>query len=490
MSPRPFLLLLLLAACSRDASNPAPPRVTTPHAIPAQASTIVIPVSAQLADLQRLVEAEVPRTLATINRHEKACVAAETIKIAGRRLKITPDISCDIVGTITRGPIRLSGSGSVIKLVMPVHGVVSARDIGHVIKSETATATAEVRADIRLGITGDWQPTARIVIDYGWTEKPGVMLLGQRVTFAGKADPALAKVIAKLETDLPKKLDKLHPRAALERAWARGFTVIELNRRKPPAWLRLMPQRLHYDGYRIVGDTIILDLAAMALTDTFVGARPADPPPTPLPPPSPIRSARGFRFHLPVIADYALLEPVLERALGKLSKRRIALPAVGEVTPQFGKVTMYATENGRMAIGIAMTVKTPEKWIDARGTVWLTGQPFNVPGSQRIFVRDLTVDGHPDTPAFRLLLAVAKHPTVNAELRTALSQDFARDYAKVMRAADRALAEQRIGDFVLNARIDNMRNGTVFPAGQGLYMPVDASGSGALRYAPEPKTGT
>lgn len=510
MKPLLLALALLLAACGRQSSNPAPPRVTDPIAIPIESSTMIVPVATRLADLERLLDAEVPATLYEIDRQERACIPAARVsaclvpklvcekglkcrkvgcEVDLKKTKITPDIGCRIVGRVTRGRIRLSGDGDIIRLAMPVSGKVSARDVGNIIKSETATAEAEVRATIRLDIKGDWQPVAKVDIDYDWTEKPGITLLGQRLTFAGRADPELAKVVARLEADLPRHLVKLHPRDALESAWAKGFTVVMLNRKKPPAWLRITPEQLRYNGYRIRGGDLVLDLAATARTETFLNAqKPAPLPPTPLPPPARIPGGEGLRFHLPVIADYAQLEPVLERALAKLSKRPVVLPGNITVRPRFGNVTMYTTTGGRVAIGVAMQVDTPSNFVDVKGTVWLTGQPFNEPGSQRIIVNDLTVAGQPATPAFAVLLAVAESAPVKAELLAGLSQDFARDYAKVLRAAEKALQDKRLGDFILDARINNVVNGTIQPIGQGLYMPVDVTGTGTIRFAPNPET--
>jgi hypothetical protein len=190
---------------------------------------------------------------------------------------------------------------------------------------------------------------------------------------------------------------------------------------------------------------------------------------------------------LPVVADYAELEPVLEKALHKLSKKPLTLPGIGAVEPEFGDVIMYATTGSRLAIGMKMRVATPGRWIDARGTVWVTGQPFNEPGSRRVQVRDLRVEGNADSPSFRLLLAVARAPAVNAAIGNALSQDFERDFAKLLDKAGRAISDKQLGPFVLAARIDQVRNGVVYPAGQGLYMPVDAVGTGSLRFAPKVK---
>jgi hypothetical protein len=116
--------------------------------------------------------------------------------------------------------------------------------------------------------------------------------------------------------------------------------------------------------------------------------------------------------------------------------------------------------------------------------VWLTGVPYNEPGSQKIFVRDLQIAGNSQTPSFAVLLAVVQSDAVMGELNGSLSQDFARDYAKLMTSVDKALSELRTGDFVISATIKDVVNGVVVPVGQGLYLPVDAKGIASIRYDP------
>ena len=471
-----FAAGLALAGCNRgdDVSNTAPRRVGTPAVIPQRSSAIEMPASASLGDLQKVLNAEVPQTLFNVDKKEDACFKG---KIIGK-------VSCRIVGQVTRGPIKLSGQGKIIKLVMPISATVRASDPAGLHISETATATAEVRADVKLDIVGDWEPTAKVDIDYSWTTKPGIELLGRRFTFAGKADKEVAKLITQLEADIPRYLKKLNGREQLEKGWAAGFDSVMLNRENPEAWLRFTPQKLSYKGYEVEGDRVVLNLAAEAITDTFLGNRPPRNPVTPLPPPADLNLGEGFKFHLPVIADYREIEPVLEKALGKLSKKPITVPVAGQVTPQFGKVEMYTTTGNRLAIGLELSVRTGTRLISPRGRVWLTGVPYNEPGSQRIFVRDLQIAGNPDTASFAILLAVVQSESVMAELNGALSQDFARDYAKLMVSVDKALTDLRVGDFVISATIKDVVNGVVVPVGQGLYLPVDAKGIASIRYDP------
>jgi Domain of unknown function (DUF4403) len=465
-----LVLALLLAGCSRDSSNPAPPRVTAPADIPVGDSAIAVPISARIADLEQLVNAEVPQTLVTINETKPACV----------KLPVIGNVSCRLQGEVTRGRIRITGKGDRLKLSMPVDAIISAKDIGKVIKSETATAAAVVVADVRLTSIGDWQPSAKVAIDYRWTRKPGIDFLGKRITFAGRADPELQKLLKRLEASVPNHRDKL------ANAWSKGFTSIKLNDHNPPVWLRLTPEQLRFRRYHIEKGVITLELGATARTETFVGERPADPPATPLPPHAPYQIApdTGFRFHIPVIADYAELEPVLEKALKKLEKKPISLPNFGDVRAEFTKVTLYPTTGSRLAIGLGLKVKTPRGWLDPRGTVWVTGQPFNEPGSQRVKVRDLRIAGSPDSASFGVLLAVAQSVGVRAAVTNALSEDFSRDYNHILAKAGDAIAQKRLGDFVLTATIADVKNGVIYPAGQGLYMPVDATGTAALRFDP------
>lgn len=472
-------LALVLAGCSRDTSNPAPPRVTVPADIPGASSALAVPISARLADLERLVNAEVPRTLVTINEAKPACA----------RLPVIGNVSCRLQGEVTRGRITITGKDDLLKLSMPVDATVSAKDIGKLIKSKTATAAAVVVADVRLTSIGDWQPSAKASIDYHWTRKPGIDFLGKRITFAGRADPELQKLLRQLEASVPRHIAKLQPRDKLANAWSKGFTSIKLNDHNPPVWLRLTPEQLRFRRYHVEKGVLTLELGATARTETFVGERPADPPATPLPPPAPYQIApeTGFRFHIPVIADYAELEPVLEKALKKLEKKPIPVPQVGDVRAEFTEVTMYPTTGSRLAIGLGLKVKTPRGWLDPRGTVWVTGQPYNEPGSQRVKVRDLQIAGSPDSTSFGVLLAVAQSEGVRAAITNALSEDFSRDYNKILAKAGAAIAQKRLGDFVLTATIGDVKNGVLYPAGQGLYMPVDATGTAALRFDPRAK---
>jgi hypothetical protein len=216
----------------------APPRATDAIAVPPQASTIAVPITARLDELAAALEREVPRELWSIDQPGQDCVASKRVEVLGVKLK-TPRVECHIVGNVVRGPITLSGQGQDLVVTLPLHATVRARDIAGVFKQETATGDAMVRAHVRLSLARDWKPRAALDIQYDWTNEPGIDFLGQRITFTSKADAKLKGVIARLERTLPRELDKLHLDREISRAWASAFTSLELNHANPPVWLRV-----------------------------------------------------------------------------------------------------------------------------------------------------------------------------------------------------------------------------------------------------------
>lgn len=475
---------LILAACHKG--TPAPHRLDTPANLPQDASTIVVPISAKLSDLEKGINDALPATLWSIDRKQPDCVPAQRVKVFGKKLKVTPDLSCRIVGQVGHGRATLAGQGKTLRLTLPVTATISAQSIGGIIKRETATGSAIVHADIRLAVHRDWSPAATADINYDWKEAPGVTLFGKRITFTDKADEKLRGVVLKLQQDLPKELAKLDARDKVAEAWRQGFTSIMLNRDKPPVWLRIAPQSIAFNGYRVVGDRLELTAAAQALTQTFVGDRPPDLPATPLPDLSRDVGAPNLSFAIPVLADYHEIEPVLLRALVKLAdKKGIVIPHLGRVDTTFQGVTMYATDGNRLAVGVQLSAKLRSGLLGkTSGVVWLTGVPMNQPNSEVIRIDDLRATGKTNSTSVNLLLSIIETPAVLDEIRGSLTQNFGKDYNKVLTSARNAIAERRQGDFVLSASIDRVTHGRVVPTGQGLFLPVHAQGQASIAYRP------
>ncbi|MEO6040877.1 MAG: DUF4403 family protein [Croceibacterium sp.] len=474
-------LALAAGGCARQQPDTAPPRATDTIALEPQSSVISVPVSADLGELRLALEREVPRTLWAIDRPGQTCAAPKKVKVLIVKIK-TPTIKCRLVGLVTRGPLAISGSGENLVVTMPIHAVIHARDIGGLLKQETATADARVRALAHLDIQRDWSLTGKVDIKYDWTREPAVDLLGQHIVLTNQADAKLQGVVARLERTLPRELAKLHFRQNVERSWRGAFTSLQLNRSNPPVWMRITPQTLNYGGYAIDGQKVRLRLGMKALTETYVGDRPADPQPAPLPAVQRLAQPAGeLLFYVPVVADYAQLEPVVSKALTKRQTRPFEVPGIGPVNARFGNVTVYGTTGGRIAVGVVLQVEDAAgNFGKSSGTVWLTGKPVNAPNSRAVSFADLKVAGTTDRRTTDLMLRLANSPALATTIADALAQNFAHDYDELMGKVTRAIAEKRTGDLVIRARIDDVRTGTLRAAGRGLYLPVWGKGTAGV----------
>jgi len=498
LQPRAFATLALasvvLAGCEKPIEVQAPPRSTTKAVIPRQYSTIDAPIVLPLADTQAALNRAAPKLLWTINQREEKCVPAQRVlkgkilgvKIFGAKgLKVTPDLGCQIVGRAVRGPIALIGRGDTLQMTMPVSAVVQVRNVGGIIKHETATGSVAVRANVRLGMRPDWTPTARINITYNWTNPPGIDLLGRRITFIKQADARLTTVVADLEKSLPRELAKLNVRPQVAQVWRSGFATILLNREKPPAWMRITPQKLGLTGFRADQRTVTLGVAAQLLTETFIGPRPADPQPTPLPPAATGLKQHGLVFNSAVIADYAQLEPVILRALQKRAAKGITLKDVGPVDAVFENVTVYGTDGGRVAVGVDLTATVHGKpGTKTRATAWLTGKLYNEPNSRTVRVRDLMISADTSRKIVNIAIRLFTDPSLVGTIEDALVEDFTKEYDRVIAAARKAIAERRQGDVTITATITDVQSGQIEATGEGLVLPVKATGEATIRYRP------
>lgn len=476
----PIAALILLSGCNGAGGGGKP--VRTSDAIEAEPapSLITVPVEADLADLSRILEREVPQQLWTIDKPGQTCVKSNGLDIGIATIK-TPKLKCRITGVVTRGPMRLEGSGRDIRIALPLHARIRAENVAGII-DESATADAMAHAVVRLDLAEDWTPRGKVDISYDWTDAPHIDFMGQRIEFADKANEKLRPVIARLERDLPGELGKLRLREAVAKAWADAFTTVSLNRENPPVWMRITPRELRYGGYEVVGGKLRLKLGLQALTETFVGQRPVDPKPTPLPNMKRLEQGAGkLEFFLPVFADYRELEPVLMKALTKRSARAFDVPGVGPVMAQFRAVEIFGTKGGKIAVGITFSARPPSGGETARGTVWLTGKPVNAKNSRRVGFEDLSVSGTTDMTGGDLIIDLINAPGVVQYVAAALTQDFERDYAKLLGKVDRAIETKREGNFIVEADLLRTRSGQLQAAGQGLYLPVWATGTATVR---------
>ncbi len=468
--------LTLLAGCSKaaDTASLAPPRATDRIVFPQTPSNIAVDLAVDLADLERTLERELPRTLWQIDRPGSECVASKNVDLALFKVK-SPKIKCRIVGKVTRGRLRLSGSGEALTVTLPVTGTLAARDVAGILKGETGTGAAAVALSLKLDLTPEWKLAGTTRLDYRWTRAPGIDFLGRRITFTSEADRELRPVRRDIERIIARELARLPVKPTAEQGWRAAHQVFELNRVNPEVWGRLTPQSFRFGGYDVQGRALTLRLGLDAQLETFVGTKPAAVSPSLLP--ALARRAKDAPqsiLHVPVIADYAVLEPVIAKALTKRAARPFVIKDYGTVTATFEDIVVYGTDKGRIAVGGKFTANSNLPLIkQASGTIWLTARPENAAGSRKVSFRDIRITGETDVIGGEFLFALANSPEFQRTITEALQQNFEGDFAKLRAKIDRALAKRtgRLTDYSIT--IETIDTGVIRAHGEGLYLPVD-----------------
>lgn len=482
-----IVLTGLLSGCDpAKGGAKAPPHATDTAPIPSQTSLIAVPIDASIAPLRAELERAVPKTLWTINQRERACVKPQRVKVFGRKIKVTPPIACTIVGQVTRGALRLRGEGNEIVVDVPLNATVAARDVGGVLKGETATGAAMAHARIRIDLTSDWRMQGKARISYGWTKAPGIDFLGKRITFTDQADAKLAPVIAGVEREVNREIGKINVRAQASEIWRQSFTSLELNHENPPVWMRVTPKRILYGGYRLNGQKLSLNLGIEGVTETFVSGRPDDPKPTPLP--RLVRETPRPRLdvRVPVIADYAQLQPVIDRALAKRATRPFVLPKLGPMMVKFGPSTVYGAPGGRIAVGTDVEARLEARTGEpTRGTIWMTALPVNEPGSAQVRFTALDINGDTNGVGGDMLILIGRSEGFAPLIAEALTQNFAGDLEKLQGKIRRAVDQRREGAFVIRTRVDGFETGEIKAYGNGLFLPVRMTGAASVDYRPK-----
>ncbi|GAA4052148.1 DUF4403 family protein [Parerythrobacter jejuensis] len=460
---------------------PKPIRVETEAEIPDSESVIVTSIGIPLDVIRRGLEKDVPRTLWSIDERRDNCVPRQNIRVLGRQIARTPKVKCRITGDARRGAIQLRGAGNRLVARFPVTATVRARDIGGVIKQETATATAMMEVATRFTVTGNWRPKADVDLNYRWVREPGIDILGQRVTFTKPANRELRKILRGVEASLQRQVAREPIRPKVAKLWSSGFTRVSLSRENPPVWLTIEPKSTGIGEFRVTGRELRADVLLSAQTRVFVGEEPAPPVASPLGRNRAISGGTGFVATVPVLADYAELEPVLLRALTKFAEKGLEREDLGRIELEFESVEVYATTGGRIAVGVVLTAQPvgnlTGRWKKTKGEVWLTGMPVTKSDSQIVRIDDLKIFGDMDQTTGDILIRIIDTDDIRSEIEAALVENFQKDYDRILAKVRDGLANVPAGEASLSFTLSSVTHGEIAATGSGLYMPVEAKGA-------------
>ncbi|MEO0605694.1 MAG: DUF4403 family protein, partial [Myxococcota bacterium] len=180
-----LLAALLACQCGSEDRAGTPPRVVQPIVeIPADPSTMVVPLSLPLADLERILHGEIPMTL--LDKTD------EPLKKDGEDSKWLLDVTIERLGR----PQLSSLPDGRVRLALPLGADARVHKADR--KGIPVTAGMTITADVDLGMTSDWALDPDLELSYDWLDEPKVKIAGIKFNLRKKIDKRLGEKIPEI----------------------------------------------------------------------------------------------------------------------------------------------------------------------------------------------------------------------------------------------------------------------------------------------------
>lgn len=427
-------------------------------------SEISVPITIDLALVQREANANLPSRLATINERNVRCVKAKWLKtkmLFGKWLKtkVTPDIYCDIRGHVDRrGDLSLNATGQSLKLSLPVHATATAKVLGI---QETAKADVTFFVNAALDIGADWRPTLALKSDFLWDRRPEIWLFDiVKITIGSRVEPLVRRKLVEFEKQVPAMLEDLNLRQKLENIWDDAQMPVQIFD-KPTVYAVFLPKSVGFSGLYGHGQTLTTQIAIRGKTHVVMGESPTIKS-IPLPPLERIATSEGhFKLSLPVVIE----EQELQKVLDAVPRDSLVFEIVeGVIQGQLSFVAMRIKmhEDGRLHIEADVVYDNRSDWLkiidifdwfDLEGHTKMTVRLGVAAETKTIYAKDVRLDSDTTSALADTLIDVLDLPIVRDRLAKLIRYDYSGVLAEGVTQVNEALASSAFGDVNVQAEL-------------------------------------
>ncbi|MEN0065677.1 MAG: DUF4403 family protein [Myxococcota bacterium] len=466
-----LLLLLFACQCGRDSDEEGvPPRVGAVFVEkPPPPSTVVVPLSLPIADLERLLHTELPMTLVDKENEE--------IKQDG---KVKGLLDLTVVRTDT--PELAGLPDGRVSLSLPL----SAEAKLHKGRRPPIKVTAAMRitTEVDLGLTEHWHLDSDLTLAYEWLEDPKFSVLGLKFNVRKKVDkklePKLPEIADKIEEAL-RKSDKLNQK--MNQLWAR-IGEAQTTKGDPPGWFIVQPETVYLSRLTATETHLRLTAGLKGIAALGLGEPPSFER-GPLPPIQPPPAAQGLRLPVDVGLSWDELSKLATEQVSNRKDKSLVVEGV-ELALALAGVKIYPSGD-RLAVGLGYR-SDGEMW-SSDGTAWLLAEPVVDPKARKLTLAgfDYTVD------TWDLAVDVANSDLVRDGVRDSVAQHLEFDYGDkldeaVAKVNDR-IAELKLpnGAGVLKAHVDSVDLQGVELLEDALLIRTQVAGTAEVALALPPK---
>lgn len=449
-------------------------------------SSVVVPVSLNLAAAQERLNAEVPEVLYAIDE-KITCVPAKWAKIGPIKTKISPDIHCQVTGSAVRtGPIVVTGSGSQLIASVSVKATITGRGTGDIGKNirETAEAAATLSIAATPTIDDNWNVGLEVDHNVHWDQRPGIVLFGLfPITFTSLVDPKVQDAINAQKAKLPEMLAGLNIRSKVEKAWAEVQKPFKISE-QPATWFTFKPNAIGFSGLNTENN--ILRASAVLKGDTAVHlGTPPQIEPSPLPSLSSDFPRDGlFRVNIPIRVPLDVATQLANEEVDKLGE--IPVGGLHYLTMSDVQIT---EDKGALNIRLKAVLDNKEGWIDwfdifhwfdVSGNIYLKARPIVDDEKRVLSLTELDFDTDTSSLPVDSLVEVFRLAPIRSILEKLVTYDYGAEAAKAQEAANAQFSRDLGEGFRLDGKLDQIavqqpvvgENAIVVPFGLGGTMQV------------------
>lgn len=461
-----------------DVYTIAPPAVVTELKPDEMMSSVSVPLTVNLAALEKQLNARIPDTLYTINESRGGCFKKKVgfIKIS---------IGCSISGRVWKaGRFSLTTVGDSIRASMPINFEATVRGRGDIGKNirETGRGCAEVTALIKPGISADWKPSARVSTDFRWCDRPHIDLLGIRITFGSKVEPKVREALADLQSKISEVLAAANIRSEVEKAWVNLHRPLTLST-DPTVTIMIKPESVHFGGFRFANNMMTTSLALRSSLSTSVGGHSVEIDVAPLPPLASIDGVnRGFNMAVPVRISYEEIRKLLEQS--DIGERLAKEAGLEPQQLRLSNTEVYATKDA-LAIGFDIKVDTGN-WFDSRGRVYLTAKPVLDMTTRVVTFENLSFTAATDNAVVQAgVLLVGSRPVIKLT-ETLVEVPFGKNHTSLLEKLNGEINKRIDDDLRIEGRVDTVGVSSIQFGPEHLHIGIHAKGTVQVIYGVPP----
>ncbi|MEQ1954909.1 DUF4403 family protein [Mesorhizobium yinganensis] len=393
------------------------------------------------------------------------------------------------VDVTKQGPLAVSQSGSALHVSQGAH-VSGKAGLGGTLAQMLSlngkgfAVDVNPAFDLQATLGPDWCPVISLQASGKWVNNASVEIIGKNcigldLGILGHPQACAGPVNLGLADELNRELDKHRaeiPKAAqtaipcdtikpkIASQW-RPY-AIKIERDKLPAvYLNVIPKSAAFSG--VVPEQHRLRIAVGVGAQTVLAASPVDTATIPLPSLGQNNAESGnIQINIQAVASYDLLKQQLAQAIRNQHFEK-DVPG-GKVEVRVTDVDVYPSSDS-IALGLEVDARTPGRWFDTTGWVYLSGKPVVAKNGKAVAIQDIRFASVIDNSFWSVASSLFQDQILKA-LNEHATFDLTKEIDKASAEITEGIAKTNLPGLKLEAGTPNVSLDGIYPTADNLVV--------------------